>query len=115
MMVLMVATKGRPPIAVAKAFRDLGEHVVTSRKLQRLTAALVAERANVSRDTLRAIEAGRGGSVSTENLFRVLRAIGLLEVTVAATDPLNTDVGRLRAGEALPQRVRLPSIDRVRE
>jgi transcriptional regulator with XRE-family HTH domain len=51
------------PIPVRRALRVLGEHVSTWRKLNRLTAAQVAERANISRDTLRAIEQGRGTEV----------------------------------------------------
>jgi transcriptional regulator with XRE-family HTH domain len=93
------------PLAVARALRVMGTHVSNWRKLQRLTAAQVAERAGISRDTLRAIEQGKG-TASTENLFRVLRILGILDDVVAAADPYQTDVGRLRADEILPHRVR---------
>jgi transcriptional regulator with XRE-family HTH domain len=93
------------PLAVARALRILGTHVSDWRKLQRLTAAQVAERAGISRDTLRAIEQGKG-TASTENLLRVLRILGILDGVVAAADPYQTDVGRLRADENLPRRVR---------
>jgi transcriptional regulator with XRE-family HTH domain len=93
------------PLAVQRALRDLGRHVGAWRKLQQLPAATVASRAGISRDTLRAIEQGRG-SPSTENLLRVLRALGVMEKVVASADPYTTDVGRLRAGEDLPRRVR---------
>jgi len=93
------------PLAVVRALRLMGTHVANWRKLQRLTAAQVAERAGVSRDTLRAIEQGKG-TASTENLFRVLRILGTLDGVVAAADPYQTDVGRLRADEILPRRVR---------
>jgi transcriptional regulator with XRE-family HTH domain len=93
------------PLAVSRALRALGTHVANWRKLQRLTAAQVAERAGISRDTLRAIEQGRG-TASTENLLRVLRILGILDGMVAAADPYQTDVGRLRAEEILPKRVR---------
>jgi transcriptional regulator with XRE-family HTH domain len=93
------------PLAVARALRVMGTHVSNWRKLQRLTAAQVAERAGISRDTLRAIEQGKG-TASTENLFRVLRILGILDDVVAAADPYLTDVGRLRADEILPRRVR---------
>jgi transcriptional regulator with XRE-family HTH domain len=92
------------PLAVERALRLLGEHVSNWRKLNRLTAAQVAERANISRETLRAIEQGRG-TASTENLLRVLRIIGIMDSVVAA-DPYQTDVGRLRMDEILPKRVR---------
>ena len=103
----MVAPKNPQvtPIPVGRALRVLGEHVSTWRKLNRLTAAQVAERANISRDTLRAIEQGRG-TVSTENLLRVLRILGIMDEVVKAADPYETDVGRLRMDEILPKRVR---------
>jgi transcriptional regulator with XRE-family HTH domain len=93
------------PLAVTRAQRALGTHIGNWRKLQRLTAAEVAERAGISRDTLRTIEQGKG-TASTENLLRVLRILGILDGTVAAADPYQTDVGRLRANEILPKRVR---------
>jgi transcriptional regulator with XRE-family HTH domain len=93
------------PLAVERALRVLGEHVSNWRKLNRLTAAQVAERANISRETLRAIEQGKG-TASTENLLRVLRIIGIMDSVVAAADPYQTDVGRLRLDEVLPKRVR---------
>lgn len=93
------------PLAVARALRVMGTHVSNWRKLQRLTAVQVAERAGISRDTLRAIEQGKG-TASTENLFRVLRILGILDNVVAAANPYQTDVGRLRADEILPRRVR---------
>jgi len=93
------------PIAVGRGLRELGAHVLTWRKLQRLTANEVAERAGISRDTLRSIEQGTG-TASTENLFRVMRALGVLEAFVASADPYTTDIGKLRADEVLPVRVR---------
>jgi transcriptional regulator with XRE-family HTH domain len=85
--------------------RVLGTHISNWRKLQRLTMAQLAERAGISRDTLRSIEQGKG-TASTENLLRVLRVIGIVDRVIEATDPYQTDVGRLRAEEILPQRVR---------
>ncbi len=93
------------PLTVGRGLRVLGQRVTTWRKLQRLTAAQVAERAGISRDTLRAIEQGKG-TASTENLLRVLRILGILDSVLDAADPYQTDVGKLRADEILPQRVR---------
>jgi len=95
---------GRPPVAVTRALRSLGEHLRRWRQLNGLTQALLAERADVSVPTVRAIETG--APVSTESLARVLRVLGVLDGIVAAADPMSTDVGRLRADERLPQRVR---------
>lgn len=102
----MAASRESPmPLAVGRGLRVLGDRVTTWRKLQRLTAAQVAERAGISRDTLRAIEQGKG-TASTENLLRVLRILGILDSVLDAADPYQTDVGRLRADEILPKRVR---------
>jgi DNA-binding XRE family transcriptional regulator len=96
--------QAQPP-ALGRGLRAFGENAASWRKLQRLSAGTVAARAGISRDTLRAIEAGRG-TASLENTFRVLRVLGVLDRVVEASDPYNTDVGRLRADEVLPQRVR---------
>jgi transcriptional regulator with XRE-family HTH domain len=93
------------PLSVARSLRVLGTHVSTWRKLNRVTAAQVAERSGISRDTLRAIEQGKG-TVNMENLFRVLRTLGIMDIVVKAADPYETDVGRLRVDEILPKRVR---------
>lgn len=95
------------PIPVRRALRRLGEDVVTWRKLQRLTAAQVADRAGIDVKTLRSLEHGEG-SVSLENTLRVTRALGVLDKFAASLDPYATDVGRLRTEERLPTRVRQP-------
>ena len=96
---------GSTPTAVRHGLRELGTHLLTHRKLQRLTTAQVAERANISRDTLRSIEKGTG-TASIENVMRVCRALGTLDVLYASIDPYLTDVGRMRMDEILPVRVR---------
>lgn len=111
-VVIMTDIAGRKPrklkgtsVSVERALREFGRHVATWRRLERLPVQLVAERAGISRDTLRAIETGRG-SVSLENCFRVLRILGVMDGVVRAADPYETEVGRRRADEILPQRVR---------
>lgn len=47
-----------------------------------------------------------------ENLLRVARALGVLELLTKALDPYATDVGRLRAEEKLPTRVRARGVSR---
>jgi hypothetical protein len=41
-----------------------------------------------------------------ENLLRILRALGIHELLTEALEPMNSDIGRLRAEEHLPVRVR---------
>jgi DNA-binding XRE family transcriptional regulator len=100
----MAAT--RTPVPVAGAQRRIGEQLATWRKLRQLTAAQVAERAGISRYTVMRLENGEGASL--ENLLRVTRALGVLDLVAAALDPYATDLGRLRAQESLPERVRPP-------
>ena len=75
------------------------------RKLRGLAQAQLADRAGISRDTLARLEGGDGG-VSVENLLRILRALGVLDALPRALDPYETDLGRMRSLERLPQRVR---------
>lgn len=93
------------PSAVHRALRAAAGDLTAWRKLRGLTQAQVSDRAGISRDTLVRLERGDGG-VSIEKLLRVLRALGILDSFAQALDPYETDVGRLRAEERLPQRVR---------
>lgn len=93
------------PIAVQRAANSLGDHFKTRRKLLNLTEQQVAERAGVSRNTVNRLEADIA-TTSVGAMLRVARALGILDVLVDAVDPHDTEVGRLRASEQLPQRVR---------
>lgn len=90
---------------VRRAGADIGVQLATWRKIQNLTAQQVAERAGISRDTLRRLEHGELG-VSLEVLLNVARALGAMDRLVEALDPMTTDLGRARAAQALPKRVR---------
>jgi len=92
------------PAPVSRALRDIGEDLSTWRKLRGLTAEEVADRAGIASKTVLRLESGRGATL--ENLLRVTRALGMLDAVAAALDPYATDVGRLRADESLPVRVR---------
>lgn len=93
----------------ARAARQLGEHVTVWRKLQGLTAEQVADRAGISRTTLRRLEHGDPG-VRLETFLDVVRVLGAVDRLVTALDPYETDLGRARASEILPKRVRRWSI-----
>jgi transcriptional regulator with XRE-family HTH domain len=99
------------PLAVRRALREVGDSVAGWRKLRGLTQAQLADRAGVSRDTVGRLERADGG-VSSESLLRVLRALGILANLSHALDPYESDVGRLRADEQLPQRVRPKNLTR---
>ena len=97
------------PVAVSHGLRRIGADLATWRRLRRLTAVQVADRAGVSRHTVMRIESGAGASL--DSVLRVARALGVLDQLVSAFDPYATDVGRLRSEQALPQRVRKPRQD----
>ena len=94
----------KTPISIARAQRDIAAHLDLARRQQRITVELLAERAGVSVPTVRRLL--REGTGSLETYLRVSRILGLLEGAVAASDPLNTPIGRIRADEETPLRVR---------
>lgn len=66
-----------PPLpAVARALTELGQNIRLARQRRKLTAELVAERAGMSRPTLRAIERGDAG-VTMGAIANVLHSLGL--------------------------------------
>lgn len=93
------------PFATTQAARQIGEQLRTWRTLQNLTAEQVAERAGVSRGTVGRLERGTLG-IGFDVVLNVARALGVLDLLVSATDPYETPIGRARADERLPQRVR---------
>jgi transcriptional regulator with XRE-family HTH domain len=97
---------GRTPSAVTRSLGELGEDLSTWRRLRQLTVMEVADRAGVGRSTVLRLEAGGGSTL--ENFLRVTRALGVLDAATKSIDPYATDVGQLRADEALPERVRRP-------
>ncbi|MCT1802148.1 MULTISPECIES: helix-turn-helix domain-containing protein [Kocuria] len=90
---------------IERELTEFGQHVRGWRMVLGLTAQQVAERAGITRDTLRKIEAGDPG-VGFGNVAQVLRALGVLEQVVNAIDPLGSDIGRLRAGNLSKKRAR---------
>ena len=96
---------GRSSASSVRAGREIGTNIATWRKLQSLTGEQLAERAGVSRVTISKLEGGDLG-VGLGVVLEVFRALGQLDALVTATDPYETDLGRIRAGEVLPKRVR---------
>lgn len=97
------------PPAIRRANRRLAEDVAAWRKLKGLTQAQLADRSGIGSATLARLERGEGGA-SIENLLKVLRALGILDHVLKALDPYETDIGRLRSDQELPQRVRSRSL-----
>ncbi|RFA16757.1 transcriptional regulator [Subtercola boreus] len=90
---------------VARAQRDLGEQLRAWRKLHSLTIEQVAERARTTRQTVARLERG-DGSVGMGIVLEICRALGVLDQLVKSVDPFESDLGRARAEDLLPKRVR---------
>lgn len=76
-----------------RMIRRIGDNMRTWRVAQRLTATEVADRAGITRATLRTIESNPG-SVSFHNIFAVLTVLGVDETVAAAFDPVNSERGQ---------------------
>lgn len=96
---------GRTPIPVARAMREISSNLDLARRQQRITVELLAARANLSVPTVRKML--NEGTGSFENFLRIARLLGFLDGVVEATSPLNTGIGRIRAEQDVPKRVRL--------
>ena len=86
---------GRTPIPVSRAMRTIAANLDLARRQQRITLELLAERANLSVPTVRRLLNEGAGTI-----------LGLLQGVEDATDPLNTPIGRVRAEQDVPKRVR---------
>ena len=100
-----MATASELPSAILRSASEIGNDFAGWRKILGLTAAQVAERADITRDTLRKLEHG-DPTVGFHVVLRVARALGVLETITEALDPLKTDLGRARARLINRQRVR---------
>ena len=95
---------GKTPIPVARTMRNVASNLDLARRQQRITLELLAERANLSVPTVRKLL--NEGSGSFESFLRIARILGMLQNVEDATDPLRTPIGRARAEQDVPKRVR---------
>lgn len=73
---VMPRTARLPLPGVARVLAELGENIRLARRRRRLSASLVAQRAGMTRPTLRAIERGEFG-VTLGSYANVLHTLGL--------------------------------------
>ena len=101
------ARKSSPlPVPVIRALRKLGQDIRDARRRRRIPAAILAERASISRMTLNKIEKGDAG-VYVGNYVAVLFALGLVNRVADLADPTHDTVGRELEEEHLPERIRV--------
>lgn len=92
-------------IPARRAVRKLGNDIRDARLRRRLPAALLAERASISRTTLHKIESGEPG-VSLGNYAAVLFSLGLVDRLAELADIRHDATGLALVDEQLPQRIR---------
>jgi len=93
------------PVPVKRALRKLGRDISEARRRRRITTATMAERASVSRVTLRKVEKGDPG-VSMGIYGRVLFVLGMAGRLGEIADIRSDTVGRELEEAELPKRIR---------
>lgn len=83
-----------------RQLKAIGENVTRWRKLQGVSASTLAERAYITRATLRAIEQGTG-TASFDAVIAALNALGIGDSLVTATDPMLSAAGRALIDEQI--------------
>ena len=99
------------PLPVLRALKKLGEDMRNARRRRRISTALMAERAALSRTTLLKIERGDAG-VHLGNYATVLFVLGLHNRLAELADIRNDPTGLENDEDNLPKRIRDPSTRR---
>jgi transcriptional regulator with XRE-family HTH domain len=93
------------PGPVQRALTKLGEDIGAARRRRRITMAIMAERAFITRKTLARVERGDSG-VSLGIYATVLFVLGMVERLGDLVDSRSDQLGRMLQDERLPKRVR---------
>jgi DNA-binding XRE family transcriptional regulator len=96
----------RAPIPVTRAIRKLGHDIRDARRRRRIPAAILAERASISRTTLHKVEQGDPG-VSLGIYATVLFVLGMIDRLAELAEAKLDAVGLELEEEHLPERIRL--------
>jgi transcriptional regulator with XRE-family HTH domain len=90
----------RRSVRQQRLLKEFGTHIRRWRKVNGMSASDVADRASVTRETLRNIESGTGAP-RMDSLFAILAVVGIADAVVEAANPYNSDVARVRIDEIL--------------
>lgn len=97
----------KPSISVRRGLRKLGDDLRKARIRRKLTMAVVADRAGISRETLSKIQKG-DPRVSMGAYAMVVMALGMGGSWMEFADIRHDTYGQIIEDEDLPQRVRPP-------
>jgi hypothetical protein len=95
------------PIPVRRALHKLGHDIRDGRLRRRISVAIAAERASISRVTLNKIEKG-DPSVAFGHYATVLFVLGMIDRLADVADLRNDPAGLQLDEELLPKRIRTP-------
>jgi transcriptional regulator with XRE-family HTH domain len=95
------------PLPVGRALAKLGQDIRAARLRRRITTTTMAERAFITRPTLRKVERGDPG-VSLGIYATILFVLGLTPRLADLADVRTDDVGLQLEEERLPKRIRQP-------
>lgn len=91
--------------SIEKLASTLGESLSEYRRIYRIPASQLAQRAGVSRDTITRLEAGDPG-VSLGTVLTVARIFGIEGMLLDSVDPASTEYGRQQMKNGIVKRVR---------
>ncbi|MCW5750707.1 MAG: helix-turn-helix domain-containing protein [Alphaproteobacteria bacterium] len=103
----MKSSRSQPalPMGVRRALKKLGQDISAARRRRRLSMALMAERAFISRNTLARVEKGDAG-VSMGIYASVLFVLGMSDRLGDLADAASDQIGLSLEEERLPRRIR---------
>lgn len=101
------------PLPVKRALAKLGQDIHSARVRRRITTTIMAERAFITRMTLRKVERGDPG-VSLGIYATVMFVLGLAPRIADLADSRSDEVGLQLEEERLPKRVRVAGIKRIK-
>lgn len=78
-----------------RLLRELGGHIRRWRKVNGMTATELADRAFITRETLRHIEQGTG-TARLDSLMAVLVILSIADTVIRAANPYESEAARIR-------------------
>lgn len=101
----MARTSPPLPLPVQRALKKLGRDIRDARRRRRIQAAVMADRVQISRPTLRRLENG-DAAVGIGSYATALYVLGMVERFGDLADIAQDPVGQRLAREDLPERIR---------